>query len=72
MTTPEYDMTKIMNRVKNLQEFTIEREVPEHFVFTGQVPYDMKISDGMAYIKVYAVDLDEANQRVDDFIKSNT
>ena len=57
-----------MKRIKNLRQYTIERELPENFVFTGQVPYDMKISDGMAYIKIYAIDLDEANQRADDFL----
>lgn len=69
MSTP-YDMNVIMNRVKNLQEFTIIRELPETFQFDGKVPYDMKITENTAYIKVYAVDIDEANKRVDDFLTS--
>ncbi len=67
-TEPEYSMRNIMKRVKSLQVFTIERELPEDFQFNGKVPYDMKISEGKAYIQVYAVDLAEANQRIDEFL----
>ena len=70
MTEPIYNMQEIMKRVKSLQLFTIERELPEDFAFTGTVPYDMKISGGTAFIKVYAVDLQEANQRVDEYLTS--
>ena len=68
MTEPIYNMRDVMKRIKNLRVFTIERELPEDFVFTGTVPYDMKISEGKAYIKVYAINLAEANQRADDFL----
>ena len=70
MTEPIYNMRDVMKRIKNLRQFTIERELPENFVFTGQVPYDMKITEGKAYIKIYAIDLAEANQRADDFLSS--
>lgn len=70
MTEPIYNMQEIMKRVKSLQLFTIERELPEDFAFTGTVPYDMKISGGTAFIKVYAVDLQEANQRIDEYLSS--
>jgi hypothetical protein len=68
MGEPIYNMNDLMKRVKSLQVFTVERELPEDFVFTGTIPYDMKISEGTAFIKVYAVDLQEANQRVDKFL----
>lgn len=71
MGEPIYNMNDLMKRVKSLQVFTIERELPEDFAFTGTVPYDMKISGGTAFIKVYAVDLQEANQRIDEFLSSN-
>jgi len=67
---PTYNMRNIMKRIKSLQMFTVERELPENFQFSGKVPYDMKIAEGMAYIKVYAIDLAEANQRVDEFLAS--
>jgi hypothetical protein len=70
MTEPVYNMREIMKRIKTLQAFTIEREIPESFEFDGKVPYDMKIMEGIAYIKVYAVDVEEANQRVDEFLSS--
>jgi hypothetical protein len=65
---PVYDMDKLMSRIKSLQEYTIERELPEDFTFGGHVPYDMKISNGTAFIKVYAADLEEANDKVDEFL----
>ena len=68
MGEPIYNMNDLMKRVKSLQVFTVERELPEDFAFTGTVPYDMKVSEGTAFIKVYAVDLQEANQRVDEFL----
>lgn len=68
MTSPLYDMDKLMNRVKSLQEYTIERELPEDFQFGGTIPYDMKIVAGVAYIRVYASDLQEANDKVDEFL----
>lgn len=71
MGEPIYNMNDLMKRVKSLQVFTVERELPEDFAFTGTVPYDMKISEGVAYIKVYAVDLQEANQRVDDYLSKS-
>ena len=70
MADPIYNMNDLMKRVKSLQVFTIERELPEDFVFNGTVPYDIKIADGTMFIKVYAVDLDEANQRIDEFLSS--
>jgi hypothetical protein len=71
MAEPIYNMNDLMKRVKSLQVFTVERELAEDFAFTGTVPYDMKISEGIAYIKVYAVDLTEANQKVDDFLANS-
>ncbi len=68
MSTPAYDINQLMNRVKSLREFTITREVPEDFEFNGKIPYDMKISEGMMSIKVYASSIQEANARVDEFL----
>jgi hypothetical protein len=59
----------LISRAKNLQEFTVETEVPEDFRFAGLIPFDMKIEDGMIKAKVYALDFDEAVQRLDDFLE---
>ena len=33
-------LTEIIDRIKNLQEFTITTDLPETFEFRGAVPYD--------------------------------
>jgi hypothetical protein len=57
-------------RAKNLQEFTVTTDVPENFRFNGVVPFDMTIEDNVIYAKVFAVDFDEAVQRLDTFLES--
>jgi hypothetical protein len=57
-------------RAKNLQEFTVTTDVPEDFRFNGVVPFDMTIEDNVIYAKVFAVDFDEAVQRLDTFLES--
>ena len=59
----------LINRAKNLQEFIVEVEVPDDFRFNGLIPFDMKIEDGMISAKVYAIDFNEAVQRLDDFLE---
>jgi len=57
-------------RAKNLHEFTVTTEVPENFRFNGLVPFDMSIKDGQMEAKVWAVDFDEAAQRLDQFLQN--
>lgn len=57
-------------RAKNLHEFTVTTEVPENFRFNGLVPFDMSIKDGQIEAKVWAVDFDEAAQRLDQFLQN--
>ena len=47
-------------RARNLNEFTVTTDVPEDFRFNGAVPFDMQISKGEIYAKVYALDFNEA------------
>jgi len=58
----------LINRAKNLQEFTVVVKLPNEFKFTGEVPFDLTISERIARIKVYAVDIDEANTKVDQWM----
>ena len=60
----------LINRAKTLQEFTVTTDVPEDFRFNGVVPFDMEIKDGEIAAKVYAVDFNEAVQRLDEFLES--
>jgi hypothetical protein len=55
-------------RARNLNEFTITTEVPDDFRFNGVVPFDMQIKDSIITAKVWAVDFDEAAQRLDDYL----
>lgn len=59
-----------MQRIKNLRQFTVNRQLPEDFAFTGQVPFDMTVKDNIAKIKVYALDIIEAEIKVDNFLKN--
>lgn len=62
--------TALINRAKNMQEFTVTTDVPEDFRFVGVVPFDITISDGELRAKVYAVDFDEAVARLDKWLES--
>jgi gamma-glutamylcyclotransferase (GGCT)/AIG2-like uncharacterized protein YtfP len=62
--------TNLINRAKSLQEFTVTTAVPEDFRFNGVVPFDMEIKDGEIAAKVYAVDFNEAIQRLDEFLEN--
>jgi hypothetical protein len=62
--------TNLINRAKNLQEFTVTTEVPENFRFNGLVPFDMMIKEGQIEAKVWAIDFDEAVQRLDQFLQN--
>ena len=58
-------------RAKNLIEFEVETEVPEDFLFNGQVPFDLKIKDNIMTAKVWAVDFNEATQRLSEYLEIN-
>lgn len=57
-------------RAKNLHEFTVTTDVPESFRFNGLVPFDLSIKQGQIEAKVWAVDFDEAAQRLDQFLQN--
>lgn len=57
-------------RAKNLHEFTVTTDVPENFRFNGLVPFDMQVKEGQIEAKVWAVDFDEAAQRLDQFLQN--
>lgn len=57
-------------RAQNLNEFTVETDVPENFMFNGVVPFDMVISEGTISAKVWAVTFDEAAKKLDNYLSS--
>jgi hypothetical protein len=71
MTTAKDLTEKLIFRAKNLIEFEVETEVPEDFSFNGQVPFDLKIKDNIMTAKVWAVDFNEAAQRLNEYLENN-
>ena len=57
----------VMDRIKNLKLFEVMVDVPEGFQFYGAVPFDMSITGGKAFVKVVAVDIKEAVDRVNEY-----
>ena len=58
----------LIDRAKNLQEFEVVRTMPEGFRFSGPVPFDMNIYGDQMYIKVFAVNIEEAVQQADKWL----
>lgn len=62
--------TDLINRAKNLHEFTVTTDVPEDFKFNGVVPFDMQIKDDQIEAKVYAMNFEEAVDRFDKWLET--
>jgi len=62
----------LIYRAKNLQEFTIEVDVPDNFRFNGLIPFDMTIENNVMKAKVYGLDFEEAVARFDKYLSDNT
>jgi hypothetical protein len=52
--------TDVINRIRNLQEFTVVTELPEVFRINGVVPFDLRIDDKEITATVLAESFDEA------------
>ena len=70
MTTAKDIMDQFITRAKNLQEFTVCVNVPHDFRFNGTVPFDMQIVEGEIEAKVWAVDFEEAVNRLDEWLET--
>lgn len=62
--------TNLIFRAKNLQEFTVTTELPDDFAFKGVVPFDMQITGTILEAKIWAIDFDEAVQRLNEFLQN--
>lgn len=62
--------SEIIDRMKRTQKFRIMRPVPEDFEFPGgPVPFTISISaKGVMTFTVYAVTLEEANKKIDEYL----
>ena len=63
--------TNLIFRAKNLQEFTVTTEVPDGVQFNGVVPFDINITGTMLEARVWAVDFDEAVDRLNKFLQND-
>lgn len=61
--------TNIIYRAKNLQKFTVETEVSEPLAFSGQIPFDLRIKDGVLSAEIYALTFDEACNILNNFLE---
>lgn len=58
-----------INRAKLLNEFIVTTEVPDDFRFNGPIPFDMTIEDNIIYAKVWAINFDEACERLNHYME---
>ena len=63
--------TNLIFRAKNLQEFTVTTELPDDFAFRGVIPFDMQITGNILEAKVWAVDFNEAVDRLNEFLQND-
>jgi hypothetical protein len=59
----------VIKRVRNLKEFEVQIEVPENFMFSGTVPFDMTIVSNQAFVTVLAENMSEAVSRTNEFFQ---
>lgn len=60
--------TDVINRVRNLKEFTVITARPEEFYINGVVPFDMRIDDKEITAIVLAESFDEAAGLLDAWL----
>jgi hypothetical protein len=63
--------TNLIFRAKNLQEFTVITELPDGFAFQGVIPFDMQITGSILEARVWAVDFNEAVDRLNEFLQND-
>jgi len=64
------EFNKVMDRIKNLNEYEVMVPFPKDFEFDGPVPYDMSISGDKAFVKVVAETIEEATLRANEYFES--
>lgn len=70
MNTAKDIMDHFISRAKHLQEFTVCVNVPHDFRFNGVVPFDIQIKNEEIEAKVFAVDFEEAVNRLDEWLET--
>ena len=60
----------LINRVRSLQEFVVETELPEDFAIHGYIPFHITIRDGVMTARVLALSHEDAQDQVHRFVES--
>ena len=63
--------TNLIFRAKHLQEFAVITELPDGFRFRGVIPFDMQITGNILEARVWAIDFDEAVNRLNEFLQND-
>ncbi len=59
----------LINRAKNLKKFEVKRMLDNGILFNGPVPFDIKGKDDCYWIYAYAISQEEAEAKVDNWLK---
>ena len=66
------DITQnVIDRLMNLQEFTVSVPVEENWVPNGRVPFDIKIKNGIATVTLPALTEAEARSKIVAYFSSS-
>jgi hypothetical protein len=71
MTNPSNLTQNVINRLMNLQEFTVTVPVEENWMPNGRVPFDIRIKNGLATVTVPALTESEAHSKIVAYFNSN-
>ena len=63
------DVTTLLDKVKNMEYFTVKKQLTEPLPFNGVIPFDIKINKaGVASFKVLATSKEDALRKVEEWI----
>jgi len=63
--------TPILEKIKQLREFTVDVDIPEGFDFSGVMPFNATISGNKGTFKVLATSFEEAEKNIQNYISKN-
>jgi hypothetical protein len=62
------DVENVIYRMKNIRQFIVTVDLPDTFQLNGIMPFDVKIRKNKGWFKVYALTLEEAQEKVNEFV----
>ena len=62
---------QVIDRLMNLQEFTVSVPVEENWMPNGQVPFDIRIKNGIATVCIPALTESEARDKITAYFNSS-